>query len=51
MFQNERKGTEWWGVFIYVNEELKPKEMIDVKEEDNIESVLVEIICKKVKKN
>ena len=41
LFQYERKGTEGWGVVIYVNEVLKPNEMIGVKEEDNIESVWI----------
>ena len=45
-FQYERKGTEGGRVFVYVNEVLKPNEMIGVKEEDNIEPVRAEIICK-----
>ena len=39
------------GVFVCVNEILKPYEMVGVKEEDRFESVWVEIICKNDKKN
>ena len=46
MFQYERKGTEGGGVFVCVNGVLNPNEMAGVKEEDNNESVWVEIICK-----
>ena len=35
---------------VYVNEVLKLNEMIGVKEEENIEYVWVEIICKNEKK-
>ena len=44
--EEEWKGREGGGVFAYVNEVLKPNETISVKGEDNIEFVLVEIICK-----
>ena len=50
LFHYERKGTEGGGVFVYVNEVLKPNEMIGVKEDNNIESVWVEIICKNDKR-
>ena len=36
---NERKGTEGGRGFVYMNELLKPSEMVHVKEEDNIESL------------
>ena len=39
MFQYEQKEKGREGVFVYVNEVLKPNEMIAVKEEDNIEFV------------
>ena len=45
--EREREREE---VFVYVNEVLKPYEMISVKEENNIESVWVEITCKNDKK-
>ena len=45
LFQYERKGAEGSRVFVYVNEVLRPNEMIGVKE-DNNECVWVEIISK-----
>ena len=38
------------GSFVYVNEVLKPKEMVSGKDKNNIESVWVEIVCKNDKK-
>ena len=45
----ESKETEEGGVF-YVNEVLMPNKMIGIKEEDNIDSMWVEFICKNDKK-
>ena len=51
-FQYERKEKEQGGgVFAYVNEVLKPNEMVGVKEEDNISLCGLKLLIKMIKKN
>ena len=50
LFQYEGKGTQGGGVFIYVNEVLKPNEMMGVKEEDYMSLCGLKLFGKMIKK-
>ena len=49
-FNMNKKEQREREVLVYVNEILEPNEMVGGKEEDNVESVWFEILCKNDKK-